>query len=377
MEKAKILQLTNSCSAGGAEMHLLSLARYLNKEKYDITLAYFKEAPDDSRSLRNEFLKTGIRVIDLKCENKYNPLAVIIIARLMRKYRFDLVHTHLFQAELLGRMAMIFNKSPRVIVTYHNTEEFLKNRFWARMARYTTSRADQIITISDAVKNYLIDNVRVSETKIKMIYYGLEIVDSANNYREDIRSKNKIGRDDPLIGMIARYAPQKGHRFLLEAMTYVLKEVPEAKLFLAGHDEKKLKDSLEDYAKQLKIRPNVIFSEFQYDVYTLLREFDVFILSSLWEGFGLVLLEAMAAKKPIVASNVGPIPEIVIDNETGFLFPAKEPRIMAEKIILLLKNKELAKEMGRNGRRRLEEHFTIEKMIRETESVYDYWLNKK
>lgn len=295
----------------------------------------------------------------------------------MRKYRFDLVHTHLFQSEILGRIGILFAKIPFYIVSYHNTEEFLHNRFWAKMARYTTSRANQVITISDAVKRYLIEKVGVSEGKVKMIYYGLEIVDSANNYREDIRSKNKIGRDDPLIGMIARYAPQKGHRFLLEAMTYVLKEVPEAKLFLAGHDEKKLKDSLEDYAKQLKIRPNVILSEFQYDVYTLLREFDVFILSSLWEGFGLVLLEAMAAEKPIVASNVGPVPEIVIDNETGFLFPAKEPRIMAEKIIFLLKNKEIAKEMGRSGRRRLEEHFTLEKMIKETESVYDYWLNKK
>ena len=374
MEKKKILLLTNACTVGGAEMHLLSLAKHLNKDKYDLTLAYLIERPDDARLLKEDFIKTGIKVVDLEAKSRFDPAPIPKIRKLIKDYNFDIVHTHLFQSEIFARVATILNSHPIFITTYHCTEEFLQNPFWARVAKFSIRKFDQVIVISDAVRRYLMEKVGVNEGKIKRIYYGLEAKDGVCNGGEDIKSRCRIGKDDPVIGMIARYAPQKGHKDLLDAMRLVLKKIPETRLFLAGHDEKRIRSSLENHAEQLGVREKVIFSEFRSDVYNLLQQFDLFVLSSLWEGFGLVLLEAMATEKAIVATNVGPIPEIVIDGKTGFLVPPKDPNAMAEKIVFLLKNKKMAEEMGKNGKRRLEKYFTIEKMIRETEAVYDYWL---
>jgi len=376
MRKAKVLLLTNACTVGGAEMHLLSLAKHLSKKKYEVTLAYLKEKPDEARSLKEDFEKAGVRTVDLKLKRKFSPLLILKIIWLIKKYKPDIIHTHLFQAELFTRIAMVFIKTPIFITTYHSMEEFLTKLFWALVARWNINKADQVIVISDAVRDYLVRHTGIREVdKIKRIYYGLD--KGRNETAVDIRVKYGIGENDPIIGMVARYAPQKGHVYLLEAMTKVFEVVPNAKLYLAGHDEKKIKELLEGRAKDLGIEKKVIFGDFHPNVLLLMKQFDIFTLSSLWEGFGLVLLEAMSVRKPIVATNVGPIPEVVIDGETGYLVPPKNAELLAEKIIYLLRHKKEAHEMGRAGRKRLEEYFTMKKMIEETEAVYDYWISKK
>lgn len=378
MKKTKILLLTNACTVGGVEMHLLSLAKYLDKEKYDLSLAYLIERPDDARSLKEDFIKTGIKVIDLESRGRYNPLPVLKVAKLIRECEFDIVHAHLFHAKIVSRLAMILGSVPIFVTTYHNTEEFLENRFWAWVARRIDSKARQVIVISDAVGRDLVDKSAANSDKIKRIYYGLEFEDGLVGARlAVIRDEYGIDKNHPIIGMIARYAPQKGHKYLLETIVKVLKQLPNARLFLAGHDEKGIKNSLEEYAEELGIKENTVFSGFRSDVYELLYQFDIFVLSSLWEGFGLVLLEAMAAGKAIVATNVGPIPEVVKDGETGFLVPPGNSAAMAEKIVFLLKNRERALEMGDAGKRRATQYFTIGRMIKETEAVYDYWLSKR
>jgi glycosyltransferase involved in cell wall biosynthesis len=377
MKKAKILLLTNACTVGGAEMHLLSLAKHLNKDKYDLSLVYLIEKPDDARSLKGDFIATGIKVIDLESRGRYDPLPVLKVAKLIRDCKFDIVHAHLFHAEIVGRLAMILGSVRIFVTTYHNAEEFLKNPFWAWVARRIASKAHQVIVISDAVGRYLVDKSAASSDKIKRIYYGLEFKDGLVGARlAAIRDEYGIDKNYPIIGMIARYAPQKGHRYILEAMVEVLKELPNVRLLLAGHDEKGIKGSLEKCAKGLGIREKVVFSGFRADVYELLHQFDIFVLPSLWEGFGLVLLEAMAVGKAIVATNVGPIPEVIKDGETGFLVPPGDPAAMAEKIVFLLKNRERALEMGEAGKRRVTQYFTICRMIKETEAVYDYWLKR-
>lgn len=376
MKRASVLLLTHACTVGGAEMHLLSLARHLNKDKYDITLAYFIERPpDDARSLKEDFIKCGINVIDLKGTKRFDFRSLWKAVKLIRDHRFDIVHTHLFRADVAGCIAVTSGTPQVFLSTVHCTEEFLKNPFFAAIEWLIARRVKQIIVISDAVGQYLVETAGVDHQKIKRIYYGLDVGNEAVS-EENIRKSYGIDGDAPIIGMVARYAPQKGHKYLLEAMVEVLKVFPDAKLFLAGHDEKGIKLFLEDYAKKLGIEKNVIFSGFMSDVINIIQQFDLFVLSSLWEGFGLVLLEAMSAGNPIVTTEAGPIPEIVKDGETGFLVPPQNPQVMAEKIILLLKNKELARKMGEAGRKRLEEHFTLNKMIQETEAVYDYWLCK-
>jgi len=374
MKRAKVLLLTHACTVGGAEMHLLSLARHLNKDKYDITLAYFIERPpDDARSLKEDFIKCGINVVDLQGAKRFDLISLLKAVKLMKEKKFDIVHTHLIRADIAGCIAVTGGMPQVFLSTVHCTEEFMKNPFFAAIEWLIARRAKQIIVISDAVGKYLEETSGVDCQKIKRIYYGL---DDVNEPVPDIsiRQCYSIDSNAPIIGMIARYAPQKGHKYLLDAMSEVLKTFPDSILFLAGHDEKGIKQYLEKYAKELGIENNVIFSGFRSDVINTIKQFDLFVLSSLWEGFGLVLLEAMSAGKPIVTTEAGPIPEIVKDGETGFLVPPRNPGKMAEKIIFLLKNKTIAQEMGEAGKKRLEKYFTLNKMIRETEAVYDHWL---
>lgn len=380
MDKKKILIITNACTMGGAEAHLLSLVQNLNKEKYQITFSYFKERPDEAVSLKKDFEETKVNVIDLNIENKFSLCSVFKIRKIIKKIDPDIVHTNLFQSEVLIRIALLFFKSaPIFITTWHNMEEFLENKFWAKIVRFNLNRADAVITISDAVADYLSEKTGYNRKKIKRIYYGLSIDDrplyEGQIFADDIRKKHNIKDSELIVGMVARYAPQKGHGFLIEALSEILKEVPNVKLYFAGHDEKGIKESLEDYAEQIGVAKNIIFDDFNPDPVSLMSQFDIFALSSLWEGFGLVLLEAMSVGKPIIATNVGPIPEIIRDGKDGFLVPPKDSKKLAEKIILLLKDKNLREKMGEAGKERLKD-FSIERMVKETESVYDDLLKK-
>lgn len=382
-KKAKLLVITNTCAVGGAETHLLHLLSNLDKSKYDITLVYFTEKFYNSRSLKNDFEKAGIKTIDLDLKMKYCPIGILKIANLIRCEKPDIVHANLFQAEFLINIALLLLKKfgkiqvekgltfPVFITTWHNTEEFLGNRFLARIVKFNLERADQVIAISDAVADYLSAKTGFPREKITRIHYGFNFTKDRPSYK----GPTFVRERDLVLGMVARYAPQKGHIYLIEAMPGILKEVPNVKFYLAGSDEKGIKNRLKDRARELGVEKNIIFADFDPDPVGLMSQFDIFVLPSLWEGFGLVLLEAMSVGRPIVATNVGPIPEIIQDGQNGFLVPPKDLKILAEKIIILLKDKNLREKMGNAGRERLKE-FSIEKMVRETEDVYDNLLKR-
>lgn len=390
-KKAKLLIITNTCAVGGAETHLLHLLSNLDRNKYDITLAYFTEKFHNSRSLKNDFKKAGIRTIDLDLKMKYCPIGILKVANLIRCEKPDIVHTNLFQAEFLTNIALLllkkfgkgltlrrgeaqekvrpFSTFKAFVTTWHNMEEFLENRFLAKIAKFDLNRTDQVIVISEAVADYLSAKTGFARARIKKIHYGFNLTKD-----RPWRQGPPLAKEgDLVLGMVARYAPQKGHIYFIEAMPEILKEVPNVKFYFAGSDEKGIKNRLKDRARELGIEKNIIFADFDPDPVGLMSQFDIFVLPSLWEGFGLVLLEAMSVGRPIVATNVGPIPEIIQDGQNGFLVPPKDPKILAEKIIILLKDKSLREKMGNAGKERLKE-FSIEKMVKETEGVYDKLL---
>lgn len=383
-KKAKLLVITNTCAVGGAETHLLHLLSNLDKNKYDITLAYFTEKFHNSRSLKNDFEQAGIKTIDLDLKMKYCPIGILKIANLIRREKPDIVHANLFQAEFFTNIALLLLKTflkvrpfsdtmsfPVFVTTWHNMEDFLENRFLARIVKFNLERADQVIAISDAVADYLSAKTGFSREKITRIHYGFNLTKD-----RPWRQGQPLAKEgDLVLGMIARYAPQKGHIYLIEAMPEILKEVPNVKFYFVGSDEKGIKDNLKERAKELGVEKNIIFADFSPDPVGLMSQFDIFVLSSLWEGFGLVLLEAMSVGRPIVATNVGPIPEIIQDGKNGFLVSPRDSKKLAEKIIILLKDKNLREKMGNAGKERLKE-FSIEKMVRETEGVYDNLLKR-
>ncbi len=375
--KIKILYLITTFSVGGAEMHLLSLVSGLDKEKYNIVVAFLKEEAGEARSLVRDFSVLGVKIVDLKMVSLFNIGGLWRLAKLIRKERPDILHTHLYRSDLAGAFIGKLFSVPIIISTVHNEEPFLRNLFLSFLNRLSSKIDDKVIVISDSVGRYMMKVVGIHPSKIKRIYYGLkigEVVDEKNN---ELRKEYQINSKTPLIGTIGRLAPQKGHKYLIEAMHKITQFIPNAELVVVGHDEWGLKKELEALSFQLGLSRNVIFTGFRSDVEAIMKSLDLLVLPSLWEGFGLVLLEAMAASKPIVATRVSAIPEIVIDGETGLLVPPKDSNALAEAIIKLLKNPKLAAEMGRKGRERLEKKFSLEKMIKETEALYDLVVREK
>jgi glycosyltransferase involved in cell wall biosynthesis len=175
--------------------------------------------------------------------------------------------------------------------------------------------------------------------------------------------------------MVARLAPQKGHRVLFDALPAIVARVPNVHVRLVGHEELSTVAELREYAEQRGVADRVTFEGFRSAV-DVMADFDVFVLPSLWEGFGLVLLEAMAAGRPVVASAVGPIPEIVVDGVTGLLVPPGDAAALAAAITRLLTDPDLAAAFGRAGRARVEAEFGLDTMVARTQALYEELVEK-
>jgi glycosyltransferase involved in cell wall biosynthesis len=172
----------------------------------------------------------------------------------------------------------------------------------------------------------------------------------------------------PVIGNVAALVPHKGQRYLIDAAHLVVREVPDARFVILGEGE--LREHLEKQVRDHHLEKHVLLPGFRMDVLGCLKGFDIFVMSSVTEGLGTSLLDAMACARPIVATTVGGIPEVVQDGETGLLVPPRNARAMASAIVALLKDPERRRRMGRAGLNRLRGRFTVERMVAETAQVY-------
>ncbi|MFQ5693152.1 MAG: glycosyltransferase, partial [Nitrospinota bacterium] len=351
---------------------LLALTRGLQATgRYDITVAFFKEEAQEARSLVEDFRALGVRVMDLRMPRRFAPSGLARLNRLFREGRFEIVHTHLIRADILGALCGSFHRVPVRLATVHNTERFYERPFVRAAVRLAFRPADKVIAISDSVRRVLVDRVGLPASKVERIDYGLTPRPGPQPDR-DVRREFGIGPEDFLVGTVGRIAKQKGHRVLLEAMRRVRAALPDrrVKLLIVGHDDEGLRPSLEAWAERLGLAADVRFAGFQEDVAAFLRSFDLFVLPSLWEGFGLILLEAMEQARAVVASRVDAIREVVVHGETGLLVPPGDAERLAEAIVELIRDDGRRAAMGRAGRARQEAEFSLDRMIQRTDELY-------
>jgi glycosyltransferase involved in cell wall biosynthesis len=192
-----------------------------------------------------------------------------------------------------------------------------------------------------------------------------------------LRSEFGFTSDDLVIGNIGRIGVQKGHSYLIEAVNIVRRELPNVKLLIVGTPEPDgTYEKLRSMVAQLGLKAHVVFTGYRDDIGSVLVTIDIFALPSLWEGFGLVLLEAMSMKKPIIASCVDSIPEIVQDGVQGILVPPRDVEALAQAILYLARSPELRTRMGTAGSRRVEQ-FSVQRMVDETVKLYDSLLSNR
>jgi glycosyltransferase involved in cell wall biosynthesis len=374
---ARVLHVLSGCTVGGCEQHVLSLLERLNRERFEPWLACFEAEPDEAAPMLPKFRAAGVRTIDLRARKRTDPAALWRFGQLLRRGRFDIVHTHSFRTEL---GSVLWSRLPGlasiVVRTVHNVDEFYVSPRYSALTRLSAHGLDRIVAISDAVAEYLRREAALPDEKLVRIHYGID----PSPFRPDLPPPSRRPLGDPLrrptLGMVARLAPQKGHRVLLDALPAIRSAFPDVYARLVGHEELSTAAELHAYAVERGVDDLVWFEGFRADVAQVMADLDVFVLPSLWEGFGLVLLEAMAAGRPVVASAVGPIPEIVVDGVTGLLVPPGDPAALAEAIVRLLGDPELAAALGRAGRARVERELRVDTMVARTESLYDELLGR-
>ena len=371
----EILHIITTLDRGGAENHLYMLCKGLKTLGYKISIVYLKGIGE----LKEVFENFGCKVIKIDGDAFKRPLRTLFkLKKIIAQLKPDILHTHLNKAEFFGNLAGFLSKKPLIISTKHNDDKFLQKAI-IRIGHFLMSIPnDGIICISAHVEKYIKKIGVWPKVTIKTIHYGIDAKGFESNIDNSLvphfktaLSKGKLY----LLGTVARLEEQKGLQYLIEAVSYVSKKRNDFHLIIVGDGP--LVASLKDKVKKLDIENFISFTGKRSDVPAVMKSLDIFILPSLWEGFGLVLLEAMAAGIPVIASNVSAIPEVIKHNENGFLVAPKNPDALAEKILLLLENKDLRRKMGINGQDRAHSYFHIERMIKETHNFYRFLLSKK
>jgi glycosyltransferase involved in cell wall biosynthesis len=361
----RILLLTTHLNIGGISTYTVSLARALKLKGHEVYVA------SSGGMLAPELTRSGISHIKMEVLTKSELSPKVIRAifetiKIVRKLEIDIVHSQTRITQVIGFFVSKLCGVP-MVTTCHGF--FHKNIGRVLLPSW----GDRVIAISDAVKENLIDYFGVDKTRVSMIYNGIEAEKYFKDFSEEEKDSEKdkfgIKKGYSVIGMIARFTPDKGHDVLLYALHQILKEKPDVELVFAG-DGEKMQDVLK-LAQSLNLLDNVVFIKPQLSAVNILAVIDVFMFTpERREGLGLALLEALASGKPVVATNVGGISSIVENNINGFLVEPSNPEALAESVLRLLNDKGLYAKMAQAGRETVARKFSIDGMADRTERVY-------
>lgn len=366
----RVLHIIKVTGIAGAERHLLTLLPGLRQRGVDARLLALVEPDHLVDELAAAAAEADLPFARMVIQSNAD---VALIARLRQHIRDEqpqIVHTHLLHADLYGIPAARLAGVRCVLSSRHNDDAFRRKTHWRMIHRVQWRMIDAGIAISDAIREFCIDVEGASQTQIQTIHYGLTptvIDDHAPTL--SLRETLKLPADALLIGMVGRLIEQKGMRYGLEAFAHVCNAFPSAHLVIAGDGT--LRAELEAAAVALGIGERTHFLGWRTDVNALMGAFDLFLMPSLWEGFGLVLLEAMARRLPVLASRVSAIPEIVVDGETGLLAPPRDVAALEAGLRALLSNAGMRQRMGTAGAERLRTVFGADKMVDATLRLYE------
>ena len=370
LKQLNLMQIVYSLEVGGLENLVLNLVQKLNKTKYDISVCSLSP----KGKLEEKFNKIGVPVYHIEKRRGRDYSLCFRLANLFMKKRIDIIHSHNPAPWLYSCPAAKISGVKAIVHTEHSHLEISQKRLMKTeliLSKFT----NKIISDAQSVTEFLIEKQGISSNKIETISNGIDIERFETIAdKNEIKTKLGMNSESLVLGCIARLEAVKDHASLLEAFAIVARKFPKVVLVLVGDGSQK--EKLKEKALELGVKEKVFFLGTRNDAEKIIQIFDLFVLSSLSEGLSLALLEAMAAKKPIVATKVGGNPEIVIDGETGFLVSAQDHYGLAEKISNLLNNPALMLAMGQKGYRRVESNFNIKKMVQDYERVYDRCLTK-
>jgi len=345
---------------GGAEVWTLDVMRAL-EERGHVTHLICRPHTD----LETQTRQAQLSVYTMNMHSDFGLLTIFRILRFIRAHHIEVVCTNM-QKEL--RFAGIVAKLLGIpVVAWRHIDHSLKNN-WRYRFTYNFC-ATHIGANSHATKDSLLRNAPwLERERIAVIYNGIDPDFFATGNGAKIRRAYGLCAGTPLIGFVGLLDERKGIQFLLEAFAQVREEIPEARLLLVG--EGKLREHIEAFRQHHNFDGRLFLAGFQPNIPDFMNAFDLLVLPSVWEGFGYVLIEAMASGKPVIATNTSSMPEIVRDGVEGLLVPPANAWALSTAIVKIIKNPPLAHQMGENGKKRVREKFTKERMIEEIEALF-------
>ncbi|MCA9910862.1 MAG: glycosyltransferase [Anaerolineae bacterium] len=366
----RVTHLVKAVGIAGAERHLLTLIPGLRARGVDADLILLVEKDrmlDDYVSLMEA---AGVPVERRTIRRHIDLTLIPWLNGRLRQRKPDILHTHLIHADLYGTLAA-WGTGVRVVSSRHNDDPFRTNTPYRQLIRFLWRLTDAGISISSAVSRFSVETEDAPADKLNVVHYGIAHRRPAIDKRAartELCEELQLAPDVFIIGIVARLIAQKGIDDGLRAFKRVVDVFPNAHLVVAGDGT--LRQALETETERLQISNNVHFLGWRSNALRVMAALDIFLMPSLWEGFGLTLLEAMSVSVPVVATTVSAIPEIVVHQETGLLVPPRDVVALAEATLLLLEDSALRHHMGMLGEDRLETYFSADRMIDQTLAVY-------
>ncbi|UUX94790.1 glycosyltransferase [Aquabacterium sp. J223] len=366
----------STTSAGGLGTSLLSIMQALDPGRYAVEVALGLGYPLDSA-----FGAAGFRLHPLTLSRGIRPLqflqTVVRLTRLMKRERYDVVHVHGSEAGVLARVAAWFARVPVVVVELHgyanrNPDSILERTVYRWIERALDGMTDAYVAVSAHVERQWLSRGICAPQKLQVIHHALRLEDFPDR---GMQPRPGRGAGRPEVGTVCLLEARKGLASLVEAMPAVVKAVPGVRFAIAGEGE--LRPWMEQRIRALGMTPHVDFLGWRADVPELMWRFDLFVLPSRRESFGLVFLEAMASRCPVVGSRVDGIPEVVADGVTGTLVPPDDPAALAAAIVELLTDTDKADRFAQAGRRRVEAVFSADRLSSEYNALYQRLLERR
>lgn len=376
MEKINLAHLITAWQEGvyGGERVVLNLASSIDRSKFNVVVVAFGKEEDRIPLLKAAKAK-NIPVDTIPSRKRYDVRGIFDVKRMIRKHKIDIIHCHGYKSDVLSFFAALFS-NVKLVTTLHGwwIGTSLKSRTYNALDLFVIRFFDKVIVVSQSLFESLISGGH-SRKKTILIPNCVDVkkfeeIKDLGGTRDDLG----VPKEATLLGTVSRLTEEKGHTYLIDAFAKILRKFNNSYLIIAG--EGPLEGSLRAKARDLGLAERVIFTGFREDVAGIIAAMDIFLMPSISEGLPMAVLEAMAARKPIIASNVGGIPSVIHDKETGLIIEPGDPDSIVEAVTILLKDKILSTELANNAAKFVGEKFSLSNMVSKYEEVYIEAISK-
>lgn len=348
----KVIQLSSMNIWRGGEVHVFSLCNQLRSSGVSMVLACRNGSPIDQKAKA-----ANIPILNLPFRNAVDLKSAWSLANYCKENSIDIVHAHNGRDYWMAGLAKFFYPNLKIVITRHILAP-LKNTL---LHRWLYRKVDKVIAVSQTVKNTI---TLFPPEKISVVYNGIDVEKLATAQTGTLRKELNLPTTTKIVGMVGRINASKGHLTFIRSISEILSQCPNTVFIIVGSG---------DISELKKINSDVYFLGERSNIPEIMKDLDVFVMASHNEPFGLVTVEAMAAGIPVVATNTGGTSEIITDGETGLLFPPNDSAMLAQAIIKILTDKQLASKLHENGMETANK-YNLENMATNTKKLYQDML---